>query len=1211
MMEHDTKLLQNAVKAFRNIPVSGTAFSKTDAMLFVGLPADLAKTSTYTVRFTRILEQVDAQEGCAEYPHDREARRSRYITLCGLIACGPNAIKKRTEVMQLAGIPPADHKGGSYVYYHRAFLKAFKNASTNQSAATLPPHAGAPPYMLDLERSAQSSNQDTTVSPLSTSSTASTNTISSSTTGTYYNFSDDSQEDASIQLLSGPPSNRTKTSAIASLTGRSQSRSTIHQAGKERHDGREWDNMRSFAIKVGTNVLDLSRKMKLQLEHLKTADQIAGFVNTMMQCKVVSGRTLTDAVRDGRAGASPPRLGRPSTVVNDEDFKDLCSIFFTLSSIEQSNGDPNRMEREELTSLLGRIVKSKQQQVDFDEVALYKRILYHNSNVQAVNVVDPREARRHAWLKYTTLEKHYQQWECEMLRLGFARKPIGEEELKREGHVVFHDEQLQRYVGLDECKISLASGKKDEHTGGRPGSTPTNPLLPDPGKASEKSSKCLTVLFGHIGDEAFAPLLIFPTSAQPENRKIYAKHIGSLQQICGKFGHSMPRWHDCSVATSPHGSMTSEIFDEFITEKLVRYWPDLEDSPGKRVIISADGGPGRMNSDFLAKGRILGIYHMPKCPNTTEETQEMDQLFSALKSAIYRNRDVLYKARFEVDGYSASLGLEDVGHLIFGGRVEVTNRAGCLHCTRELPNAFSLYLSPTHIKRAREKCGYFPATRQALRSTKVRVEVADLDSDSEGESQYEDPMQLLLLDLERHNHEAVHRLKANGYAEADAARRYVKRIRVSTSSVDDDDNIVARTEPNTRERRLALEQASTAGQFYAVTNGGQVANHSDFLISREFKRMRAEAKDMRSVKKKNERFFKSIEPAARKAYRSNYEQWNVNDLKAVISYRRGPKAEKDLPKLHGLKKAGLKKLYDESYKGNPSPRWQAWSFQEEEMLQRLEKLEVNEFEETVIYAKALESIRRYFGGQLSTFSEASKLNILAEVRGNNSEDMNEKIVLLFSGHDIEDIISSNGRHEDENSDDSSHETNDSGTSFMTICAPRQRSDAGGAGQLAEEDDATSTVFPDDGGNMQVEGESNSRHHRENFRSGEIDTDDESSGTFHQDDPGTDEGQSESDAGGIPESETGGASIVHDSNRDDGGDNLEQEKTEVSFSMLKINNDGVNLLQRELEERKVGFRDTWKINELKRVLKTTVNDNKKFEPKSKEMLEFWRTMKEAN
>jgi hypothetical protein len=511
-----------------------------------------------------------------------------------------------------------------------------------------------------------------------------------------------------------------------------------------------------------------------------------------------------------------------------------------------------------------------------------------------------------------------------------------------------------------------------------------------------------------------------------------------------------------------------------------------------------------------------------------------------------------------------------------------------------------------------------------LRSSKVRVEVVDLDSDSEGvevvaldsdsegERQDEDPMQQLLIDLEKQNHEVADRLKANGYAEAEKARRCVNRIKVSTSD-DDDDTPLARTEPNTRERRLALERASTAGQFYAVTNGGQVANHSDFLISREYRRMRAEAKDMQSVKKKNEHFFNSIEPAARKAYRSNYEQWNVTDLKAVISYRRGPKAEKDLPKLHVLKKAGLKKLYDESYKGNPSPRWKPWSGREEEKLQRLERLEVNTFEETVIYAKALETILRYFGGQLSTFSEASMLNILAEVRDNNSEDMNEKIVLLFSGDDMEDIVSSDGRHEDENSDDSSHRTNDSGTSFMTTFAPRRRSDTRATGQLAEENDATSTVFPDDGGNMQVEGESNSRHHRENFRSGEIDTDDESSGTFHQEDPGTDEGQSggeENDAGDIPESETGGASIVHDSNRDDGGNNLEQEKAEVSFPMLKINNDGVNLLQRELEERNVVFRDTWKINELKRVLKKTVNDNRKFKPQSKEMLEFWRTTKEG-
>ena len=572
-------------------------------------------------------------------------------------------------------------------------------------------------------------------------------------------------------------------------------------------------------------------------------------MNNMVGMQLVSGHDCKEAVKTDNAAQSPPKRGRPSTVVSEEDFKDLCALLFSLGSVEQTNADPIRLDREGQTTLLGMIVQSKDGIEAFDSTALYKRILAANANVQDMVITDEREARRHQWLQHRTLQNHCEHWEAEVVRLGFARMPENEEE-KQKGCFVFHEGQLRRIINLDECKVSLAGGKNDEHAGGRPGSTPSNPSMPDPGKAAEKSSKAVTICFGICGDEPLPPLIITPTSAKLENRKISAKHFISIPQLRGRHCNPRERCYDVSMSTSEHGSMTADICREWVNEKLSLLFPDAEDRDGKRIMITADGGPGRKHADCLARMALEGFQCFPKCPNTTEETQEMDQLFSALKGCIYRNREALYKARFAADGAAAKLDMEDVGCMVFGGEVRTLDTDGVVHTTLTLQNAFDSFLSPDHIRKAREKCGCFPATRAALRSRKVRHEInVDDEEGSDGIDEDFEPMGELLRQLEHQNHEMVAKLEAKGCTLASEAKRFVNRDEHPTHQ--QDNGTTSRTEPNTRERQLALEKAATFGQHFSVTEGGQVMTHADFLIGEEFKRMRLDAKAMESKKNRS------------------------------------------------------------------------------------------------------------------------------------------------------------------------------------------------------------------------------------------------------------------------------------------------------------------------------------------------------------------------
>jgi hypothetical protein len=241
-------------------------------------------------------------------------------------------------------------------------------------------------------------------------------------------------------------------------------------------------------------------------------------------------------------------------------------------------------------------------------------------------------------------------------------------------------------------------------------------------------------VFGIVGDEAMPEMVIYPTAARKENRKLDAKRFPSFPQVTGKYGYQEPRCFDVELATSPNGSMTAELFEEWMCEKVLPLWPDLCDQPGKRVMMKADGGPGWQVISFLARAKVEGCYHLPGGPNTTKETQEMDQLFSALKGRVYANRDKLYEARFKIDGYNAHLTLNDVGFLIHGGDIRLSNGQ-----TIHLVDAFSEYLSPQHIRRAREKCGYCPATRNALNGNRVRHEVVEGEEDEE-DDESSDPL---------------------------------------------------------------------------------------------------------------------------------------------------------------------------------------------------------------------------------------------------------------------------------------------------------------------------------------------------------------------------------------------------------------------------------------------------------------------------------------
>ena len=76
---------------------------------------------------------------------------------------------------------------------------------------------------------------------------------------------------------------------------------------------------------------------------------------------------------------------------------------------------------------------------------------------------------------------------------------------------------------------------------------------------------------------------------------------------------------------------------------------------------------GRISVDFVSGVFLNGFRFFPGLPNGTEAGQEMDQLFTAFQQVLYSNQDKLFKKLMLIYGSRASLAINDIGYIIYGG----------------------------------------------------------------------------------------------------------------------------------------------------------------------------------------------------------------------------------------------------------------------------------------------------------------------------------------------------------------------------------------------------------------------------------------------------------------------------------------------------------------------------------------------------------------
>ena len=296
-----------------------------------------------------------------------------------------------------------------------------------------------------------------------------------------------------------------------------------------------------------------------------------------------------------------------------------------------------------------------------------------------------------------------------------------------------------------------------------------------------------------------------------------------------------------------------------------------------------------------------------------------------------------------------------------------------------LRNAVEEGLTPMHIHAAREKCGYVPATRAALHSSRVRHEIVETrDGELDDEA---DPMGALYLKLEEDNNMAVEKLVQSGFNLAFKGRRTVKRM--SANQVAGREQI--ETVPGSRERQDLLAKCKSAEQHFCITGGGGLVNSTDALIGKVRQKMLVNAEAMRKEKDAMEEWEanRTLAQTVLQEKGDNLKNWLKPELRALVAWMIGPclpEGKKMLPV--STTKAVYVNIFKNKYKSkfdNGEYPEGGWTDSMETELNRLESGDVGNLDETGLMKEAFEREEEFLRTRLSVLPNQRVRNILEAV----------------------------------------------------------------------------------------------------------------------------------------------------------------------------------------------------------------------------------------
>ena len=228
------------------------------------------------------------------------------------------------------------------------------------------------------------------------------------------------------------------------------------------------------------------------------------------------------------------------------------------------------------------------------------------------------EERRAIWTTYRHINAWFDTLKEVLISHGFARIST-EEEMKETGiEIYFFEGQLDRIINLDESEIS--TGGTSKINGGRPATTytSTDSSLPKGVEATNKSNYGATFIGGStVEGSPLPPRFQLKSTAREYNNTIDTKFLKYLPNIVGTYGCGKEVDNECTVNCNYKAGMDAVELSNYLQTSIMPLYPYAQDTPGKRVLIIFDSGPGRLDLDMLVILRDRGFYLMAGVQNTT------------------------------------------------------------------------------------------------------------------------------------------------------------------------------------------------------------------------------------------------------------------------------------------------------------------------------------------------------------------------------------------------------------------------------------------------------------------------------------------------------------------------------------------------------------------------------------------------------------------
>ncbi|KAL7532024.1 hypothetical protein ACHAWF_009676 [Thalassiosira exigua] len=617
-----------------------------------------------------------------------------------------------------------------------------------------------------------------------------------------------------------------------------------------------------------------------------------------------SSRTIYRYVNEGLAGASPLKSGEQGDVPQFV-FNTLAKAFESFMRIQQLNARGGVENSRRKMMMRVNAVVGKEDSVSF---SLFNRLLKETAVDFFSGKSKNGEERRILWTTYHNLKMWFENWEQDLLQLGFAKVAKDHPDWD-DGTVYIPKEQLKNIVNFDESCLSMDGS--DGVRGGQPESFFYDPNLPMPAtKGTSKCSKTTTLITGsNAAGEALPPHFQFQTDAKTdEGQRFRNEMIEWMLNTRGTFGCDEEKSWPCTFGMNAKGGMDDVEFYKYVVNSILPLYPNTKDLPGRRTMLKVDSGPGRTCKKLIASLRMLGFILYPGVPNTTAVSQETDRNYGPFKTQFRKNLDLIVQARIAA-GISVSLAPWLVGLVVFGGTDPKTK----LNIPIE-DGAFERGFSVAACLRAWEKVGAAPLTMKCLFDKQVRRQVGDA----------KDTINQLMRMLDEANRLAVQLLNRLGYA-GDLLKATCEEVS-KTKPI---------SEPNTTERVVLLGKAKSHSAKFTTTGGGHLTS-DDFIKSMEVETREAEIKLM----EKDKGIRQQMEKVEREAWAVimqpvPIQSYKDSDLAVLLTWHQVPRKD------WGNKTNKVKLWKEILEKVTQPPSFEKWTEADDAKLEDLKKMEID------------------------------------------------------------------------------------------------------------------------------------------------------------------------------------------------------------------------------------------------------------------------------